>query len=137
VYWFARANGLVSTVPDYLRFAQMLLNGGQLDGHRVLKRSSVERLMTSHSPAGRFGPEGWLDDKYAWGYGGVVRVDSSPDPSSIGTYRWAGGVWTFFWIDPKADLIGMIWAQVASVSPEMGPFEKRFEGLVYDAITRR
>ena len=68
---------------------------------------------------------------------GFVAFLDPPDPSSIGTYRWAGGVWTFFWVDPKADLIGMIWAQVAPVSPEMGPFEKRFEGLVYDAITGR
>lgn len=135
--WFSGTSGLMSTVPDYLRFAQMLLNGGELDGQRVLQRSSVEQIMMSHGPAGTFGPEGWLDDKYAWGYGGVVRVDATADPSSIGTYRWAGGAWTFFWIDRKADLIGMIWAQVAPPGPEMGPFEKRFERLVYDAITRR
>jgi CubicO group peptidase (beta-lactamase class C family) len=142
--WYSGATGLLSTITDYLRFAQMLLNGGELEGRRILQRSSVDRMMTrqvrrdpSGGPAGEFGPRGWIDDTYAWGYGGVVRVDSSSRvAASAGTYRWLGGHWTFFWVDRKAELIGMIWAQM-SFEPEMGALDRRFEEMVYRAITGR
>jgi CubicO group peptidase (beta-lactamase class C family) len=66
----------------------------------------------------------------------LVRVDStSPVASAVGTYRWAGAYGTYFWIDRKTDLIRLMWSQ-ASFGPESVALERRFERLVYDAITR-
>src|SRR6266699_1792307 len=71
--------GLLSTVGDYLRFAQMLLNGGELDGHRVLKRETVALMMRDHLPRGltpiTVAPD-WPPGRNGFGYGGAVRVDS-------------------------------------------------------------
>src|SRR5216110_1809735 len=72
--------GLLSTVGDYLRFAQMLLNGGELEGHRVLKRETVALMMQNHLPAGltpiTIAPD-WPPGRSGFGYGGAVRVDSN------------------------------------------------------------
>jgi len=130
--------GLLSTPADYLRFAQMLLNGGELDGRRVVRRESVADIMRNHlSPAltpivsPMVGHAG-----YGQGFGGVVLVDSARAGSaaSPGTYRWWGINGTFFWIDPQADLIGMVWTQF---NPgRTYPLEQDFQRLVYAAITR-
>jgi len=128
--------GLLSTAGDYLRFAQMLLNGGELDGRRVLARESVANMMRNHlSPAltpivsplvGHAG--------YGFGLGGAVLVDSvrSGLPGSAGIYRWWGIAGTFFWIDPKADLIGMVWTQLTP--GRTYPLEQDFQRLVYSAL---
>src|SRR5438552_3744266 len=87
--------GLLSTVSDYLRFAQMLLNGGQLDGRRVLKRETVALMMKDQLPHGLTpipGPAAdWPPGKNGFEYGGAVRVDSDKTvPGSPGTFRWPG-----------------------------------------------
>jgi CubicO group peptidase (beta-lactamase class C family) len=132
--------GLLSTVGDYLRFAQMLLNGGELDGHRVLKRETVELMLQNHLPTGlipiNIAPD-WPPGKSGFGYGGAVRVDSGTAiPGSPGTFRWAGYATTFFWIDPKADLIAMLWTQYLPVM-EMWSLDAHFQRLVYAAVTGR
>lgn len=129
--------GLLSTPADYLRFAQMLLNRGELDGHRILKRETVDLMMRNHLPpavaAIAISPA-WTTGKYGFGYGGAVRIDSgAADPASIGTFRWAGAVTTFFTIDPKADLIAMVWTQYAPIDWSL---DARFQPLVYDAIVK-
>jgi CubicO group peptidase (beta-lactamase class C family) len=130
--------GLLSTPADYLRFAQMLLNGGELNGHRVLTRESVALMMRNHlSPAltpivspivGQAG--------YGYGFAGAVLVDSALAgiPGSPGIYRWWGYAGTFFWIDPKADLIGMVWTQFTP--GRTYPLEQDFQRLVYAALKR-
>jgi CubicO group peptidase (beta-lactamase class C family) len=123
--------GLLSTIPDYLRFAQMLLNGGELDGKRVLKRETVALMMKNELPPELTPLPGQRD--YGFGYGGAVRVDSTrPTPEAVGTFRWSGFASTYFWIDPKNDLIGMVWAQLL---PSNGAMEGPFVRLVYDAIS--
>ena len=128
--------GLLSTPADYLRFAQMLLNGRELDGHRVLSRESVANMMRNHlapsltpivSPL--VGHSG-----YGQGLGGVVLVDSTLAglPASLGIYRWWGIMGTFFWIDPKADMIGMVWTQFST--GRIYPLEQDFQALVYAAV---
>src|SRR2546428_8664200 len=70
--------GLLSTAGDYLRFAQMLLNGGELDGHRVLKRETVALMMQNHLPPGLTPitiTRDWPPGRSGFGYGGAVRVD--------------------------------------------------------------
>jgi CubicO group peptidase (beta-lactamase class C family) len=129
--------GLLSTIPDYFRFAQMLLNGGELDGHRVLKRETVALMMQNHIPqsaipifAGSPEPPG----KNGFGYGGAVRVDSDPAmPGSVGTFRWSGYATTFFWIDRKADLIAMLWTQYIP-EPDVWAVDGQFQKLVYAAL---
>ena len=130
--------GLLSTAGDYLRFAQMLLNGGELEGHRVLKRETVELMMQNHLPPGltpiTISPD-WPPGLSGFGYGGAVRVDSGTAiPGSPGTFRWAGYATTFFWIDPKADLIAMVWSQYMPVT-ELWSLDAQFQRLVYAAVS--
>ena len=130
--------GLLSTPADYLRFAQMLLNGGTLSGHRVLTRESVATIMRNHLPPSLtpiaspiVGHAG-----YGYGLGGAVLVDSTIAglPGSPGIYRWWGIMGTFFWVDPKADLIGMVWTQFST--GRVYPLEVDFRRLVYAAVER-
>jgi CubicO group peptidase (beta-lactamase class C family) len=130
---FLGGQGLLSTIPDYLRFAQMLLNGGEIDGKRLLKRETVALMMKNELPADLTPIPGQRD--YGFGYGGAVRVDSSTSsPEGIGTFQWAGYASTYFWIDPKNDVIGVVWAQLIPSSAAMlAPFQR----IVYSAITHR
>ncbi len=131
--------GLLSTPGDYIRFAQMLLNGGELDGHRVLKRETVALMMENHVPAALVPitiAEGWPPGRSGFGYGGAVRVDSDTTVAgSPGTFRWAGYATTFFWVDPKADLIAMLWTQYMPVM-EYWSIDGEFQRLVYAALPR-
>ena len=128
--------GLLSTANDYLRFAQMLLNGGELEGHRVLKRETVALMMRNHlppelTPIPPVTPD-WPPGKNGFGYGGAVRVDSdTTPPGSPGTFRWAGAASTFFWVDPRADLVAMVWTQHL---PPAWPLDARFQRLVYASM---
>jgi len=128
--------GLLSTISDYLRFAQMLLNGGQLDGRRVLKRETVALMMKDQLPHGLTpipGPAAdWPPGKNGFGYGGAVRVDSDKTvPGSAGTFRWAGAASTFFWVDPQADLTAMVWTQYL---PPSWSLDAQFQPLVYASV---
>ncbi len=129
--------GLLSTVTDYLRFAQMLLNGGELDGHRLLTRESVTLMMQNHLPTSltpiALAPD-WPPGKNGFGYGGAIRMDSAGSmPGSAGTFRWSGLGTTFFWIDPKADLIAMVWSQYIPVT-DLWSLDNQFQRLVYEAL---
>lgn len=105
----------VSTAADYLRFAQMLLNGGELDGVRVLSRKTVEYMTSDH-----LGPEvdlSRLNDYpnirgYGFGLGVAVRrsVGRGGMPSSAGEFHWAGSTGTYFWVDPTEELVTVFMA---------------------------
>lgn len=105
----------VSTAADYLRFAQMLLNGGELDGVRVLSRKMVEYMTTDH-----LGPEVDLSklNDYpnirGYGFGLGVAVRRSPGrggmPGSAGDFHWAGSTGTYFWVDPAEQLVTVFMA---------------------------
>ena len=76
----------------------------------------------------------WTTGTYGFGYGGAVRIDSSAaSPGSTGTFRWAGASSTFFTIDPKADLITMVWTQYAPIDWSL---DAQFQQLVYGAIAK-
>jgi len=130
--------GLLSTPADYLRFAQMLLNGGELDGRRVLRRESVALMTRNHLAPALTPIDGAIigHSGYGHGLGGVVLVDSARSglPGSPGIYRWWGYAGTFFWVDPKSDLVGMVWTQL--VPGRAYPLEQEFQRLVYSAIVR-
>jgi CubicO group peptidase (beta-lactamase class C family) len=107
--------GLVSTMADYLRFCQMLLNGGALDGVRLLGRKTVELMTANHLPPALvpIGLKPNLDYGYGFGLGVRVLVDLSATAmtGSVGNYGWGGAAGTHFWIDPKEELIGIYMMQ--------------------------
>lgn len=109
--------GLVSTAPDYARFGQMLLDGGTLDGARVLSPAAAKAIMTDHLPpalvrAGYGIGFQQLRPGYQFGYNGVVVTDPASAGVALGTgsYLWDGAAGTWFWIDPENRLVfvGMI-----------------------------
>ncbi|MCK4515993.1 MAG: beta-lactamase family protein [Spirochaetaceae bacterium] len=108
-------HGLVSTAPDYLRFCRMMQGGGELDGNRILGKKAVE-LMTrntlpSHLPPIELG--GMPQHGLGWGLGFCVLMDAGLGGilGSDGTYSWGGAASTYFWIDPREQLIGIQMAQ--------------------------
>ncbi len=133
---FARGgHGLFSTAGDYLRFAQMLLNGGSLDSARVLGRKTVEYMHINHLPVALlpFGIGGETTPGYGFGLGSRVCMDVglTPVPGSNGEYGWGGAATTYYWVDPEEDLIGVMMAQYMS-SPHMP--DRTFQTAVYQAL---
>jgi CubicO group peptidase (beta-lactamase class C family) len=125
--------GLLSTTPDYLRFAQMLLNGGVLDGARLLGRKTVELMTTNHLPDGIFVDN---DPKRGLGFGLGVRVlldlGKSQMLGSLGNYGWSGAANTNFWIDPKENLLGI--SMVQFMPSGTYPVTADFCTLAYQAL---
>ena len=132
--YFSGGGGLSGSAADYLRFSQMLLNGGQLDGVRLLGRKTVE-LMTTDAVApldlGNYAGDQVLK---GYGFGLGVRVRRSTGENgwmgSIGDYGWAGALGTYFWIDPKEQLIGIVMIQTRNTRLRM-----EYPNLVYQAMT--
>jgi CubicO group peptidase (beta-lactamase class C family) len=140
--------GLVSTAADYLRFAQMLINNGELDGQRLLSRKSVDLMMMNHLDgdlASRHFMDDWLsqtenrtgdmDLGIGYGLGGYVITDIAANgvPGSPGTYGWGGSGSTYFFIDREEQLIGLFLTQLKPSTSY--PLRSQFRGLVYQAIT--
>jgi CubicO group peptidase (beta-lactamase class C family) len=122
--------GLVSTATDYLRFSQMLLNGGELDGVRLLSPKTVELMTTNHLgevPMG-FGGRG-----VGFGLGFAVALDQGEigELGSPGEYNWGGAAGTRFWIDPEEQLIGVFMVQSIPHRTRLG---NEFKNLTYQAI---
>ena len=109
-------HGLFSTAGDYMRFAQMLLNGGELDGVRILGRKTVELMHSNHVPMKllpyQIGPAG-PSLGYGFGLGSRVLLDpaASAVTGSVGEFGWAGAAATYYWVDPKEELIGIFMSQ--------------------------
>ena len=132
--YFSGAGGLTGSAADYLLFGQMLLNGGQLNGARLLSRKTVE-LMTSVA-TGDLDLRNYAGDQVLKGYGfGLgVRVRRSTGENgwmgSVGDYGWAGALGTYFWIDPKEQLIGIVMIQTRNTRLRM-----EYPNLVYQAVS--
>ena len=127
--------GLLSTVMDYLRFSQMFLNGGTLDGVRVLEPETVALMTRNHVPDAvmPLSRSGYMAGS-GWGLGFNVVLDASrySFPVGVGEYWWDGSSGTRFSIDPEHGLITVI---MAAVSPSRGGgFREEFKDLVYRAI---
>jgi CubicO group peptidase (beta-lactamase class C family) len=108
-------HGLVSTAMDYYRFSQMLLNGGELDGARILGRKTVELMAANHlhSDLMPFEIGGVYNPGYGYGLGLRVLLDvgQAQIPGSVGEVGWGGAASTYFWIDPREGFIGVQMAQ--------------------------
>lgn len=131
--------GLVSTAPDYLRFCQMLLNGGELEGVRLLGRKTVQAMTANHLD-GDIATVGtpFQGDAFAgFGFGLGVSVMTDPTRAQIlgspGEYGWIGSASTAFWIDPSEDLAVVFLAQL---TPDwLHPLRRELRVLVYQALT--
>lgn len=109
--YFSGAGGLVSTAADYVRFHQMMLNGGELDGVRILGRKTVELMTTNHIgdlPIWLTGP----GFGFGLGYSIVKDIGVTGQAGSAGNYGWGGAFCTYFQVDPKEEMIGIIMTQV-------------------------
>ncbi|BAC50973.1 bll5708 [Bradyrhizobium diazoefficiens USDA 110] len=135
--WESGGGGMVGTVGDYARFAQMLLNGGTYDGRRYLKPETIALMASDH-----IGPETRIarDQNYypgassGYGLGFAVRT-SVPAGTSwpLGEYRWDGVGGTFFFIDPEDDLFGIFMVQTPS---QRGRIQLALKTLIYQAMGR-
>ena len=133
--------GLQSTAADYLRFCQMLLNDGELDGVRLLGRKTVECIKTDHL-SDDCKIHSFLNPGCGFGLGFQVVTDVADTPTlgSLGTYEWGGAACTWFWIDLVEDLIGILMTQlwVLGLDPSVFSFREflnQFKVLTYQAIT--
>jgi CubicO group peptidase (beta-lactamase class C family) len=131
--------GLATTADDYVRFCQMLLNGGTLDGKRYLSRTTVALMTSDHlgpKVATPLQPGELLMgvQGYTFGLGFMVRQSQgmASVPGSEGDYAWAGAGGTFFWIDPKEQLIGLLMAQTPG--PQRQYYRRMVKQLVYQAL---
>ena len=127
--------GLVSTVRDYLRFAQMFLNGGELDGVRVIEPETVATMTVNRVPDALL-PIGFGNPQpgrgWTLGFCVVMDADASPLPVSAGTFWWDGSSGTRFFIDPVRDMVTVI---MGAASPAYGNgFREGFTEAVYSAI---
>ncbi len=129
--YFSGGAGLVSTAHDYARFLQMLLNGGELDGVRLLRADTVKR-MTSNQIGGIKTYLSEYGDRFGYGFGVLTEAGQRGDAASAGSYSWSGIFHTYFWVDPKKELIGVLMTQVFAVGelPIQGDFKKR----VYECL---
>ena len=126
--------GIVTTVGDYARFGQMLLNGGELDGVRILGRKTVEVMVGNHTgdmviPITRPGVH--------WGLGVATYGRDRPAPliRSVDSYGWDGAAGTTYWADPSEDLLGVCLTQVmmAGMMPN-NDYQETFQRLAYQAL---
>jgi CubicO group peptidase (beta-lactamase class C family) len=136
--------GMLSDAGDYARFCQMLLNRGELDGAKILSRKTIE-LMTSdqlppsterHTPVAfaldAFGPTPEMGTSFGLGFG--VRTDPgrNPVPGSVGDFSWAGITGTYFWVDPKENLVAVLMIQAS----RSVPIWRQTRTLVYQTLAR-
>jgi CubicO group peptidase (beta-lactamase class C family) len=131
--------GAVSTAADYLRFCQMMLNGGVLDGQRLLSRTTVRLMTSDHLGSFISQPtqpgELLLGTKgYTFGLGFTVRQGDGVGgvPGSAGEFMWAGYSGTYFWVDPKEQVVAVMMTQAPS--PQRAYFRKLVKQLVYQSI---
>ena len=112
---FRGGHGLVSTAPDYLRFCQMLLNKGEIDGKRYLGRKTIELMTTNQLPPElmpiELGGEDWLGYGFGLGFRVLTDLGQYGNLGSVGEYGWFGAASTYFWIDPEEEFIGINMAQ--------------------------
>jgi CubicO group peptidase (beta-lactamase class C family) len=142
---FSGGGGMLSTASDYARFCQMLLNGGELEGVRILSPKTIA-LMTSdqlpanterHTPVamalGPFGPVPEMGTSFGLGF--AIRVDAgrNPLPGSVGDFSWGGITGTLFWVDPQTKLVAVLMDQAPQAM--LNVVWRQARVMVYQAMT--
>jgi CubicO group peptidase (beta-lactamase class C family) len=129
------SGGLVSTMADYLRFANMLINQGELDGTRIVSPIAIRRMTTNAVPRSCLPLKAGIE-RYGYGFGLGFRVMIDPGSangySSLGEYGWSGAANTHFVIDPRQELITLMMTQ--HWSAQFHPPRSIFPNLIYQAI---
>ena len=130
----AGGSGLISTAEDYFRFAQMLVNGGEYNGVRLLSPKTVSLMASAHVPMGFPGIPDLLLKGSGYGLGVSVMVDTTAQGNlgSNGQFGWSGAASTHVIMDPKEHMVSILLAQYR---PALLPLQKRFQTLVYQALT--
>ena len=127
--------GLFSTIGDYFRFAQMLANGGEFDGARIIGRKTLELMHSNFVPSALLPLEigGLPLPGYGFGLGSRVLLDvaQSGAPGSVGEFGWSGAAKTTYWVDPKEQLVGLFFTQ-SMMSFDLPEMDLR--ALAYQAI---
>jgi CubicO group peptidase (beta-lactamase class C family) len=135
------AGGLVSTTDDYLRFCQMLLNRGELDGRRIIGRKTLELMTCNHLPndgdivdlaTGGFGEAEFGGVGFGLGFAVGKGPAATASAGSAGEYYWGGAASTAFWIDPAEDLAVVFMTQILPSTAY--PFRSQLRALVYQAL---
>jgi CubicO group peptidase (beta-lactamase class C family) len=145
VKWFSGGGGLNSTAADYSRFSQMLVNGGELDGVRLLSPKTLAVMTSDQVPfhAARVGQVDVTQDLtpfpeigQSFGLGFAVRTDlgHSPVSGSVGDYFWAGAAGTYFWIDPQEKLYAVMMLQMPFIPA--GYLRRAMREIVYGALVK-
>lgn len=140
VKWFSGGGGMLSTTGDYARFCQMLLNGGDLDGARLLSPKTVAIMSSDQLPSGlpRVGgaedlsPVPELGQSFGLGFAVRTRLGPNPVSGSVGDYFWAGAYGTYFWVDPQEKLYAIVMLQMPFQLS--GPHRRAMRELVYAAL---
>jgi CubicO group peptidase (beta-lactamase class C family) len=139
--YLSGAGGLVSTTRDYVAFCQMLCNGGQLDGRRVLGRKTLELMTVNHLPGGAtladlavggFGEAGFDGVGFGLGFAVGQGPAATGMAGSAGDFYWGGLASTAFWVDPAEDLFAVFMTQLMPSAAY--PFRAQLRALVYQAI---
>ena len=142
--WHSGGAGLLLTAADYARFSQMLLNGGELGGTRLLARKTVQLMVQNHLPPllaygphtgdlGVAAPLPQLGQGYGLGLGVRNEAGLSPTPGSVGDYYWGGAVGPYFWVDPAERLIVVFMLQELNVQIRTR-YRPLLRALVYQAL---
>lgn len=136
--WESGSGGMVSTLADYTKFAQMLLNGGEYDGKRLMSAATFKDMTTDHIGKGSGVGRDYLyfpGDGFGFGYGFAVRTDAGntkpPPPGSLGELKWDGASGCYFIIDPKQDFFFILLEQTPS---ERQRIQRSLKLLVYEAL---
>jgi CubicO group peptidase (beta-lactamase class C family) len=128
-------HGLFGTIGDYFRFAQMLANGGELDGARIIGRKTLELMHSNHVPAALLPLDigGLPLPGYGFGLGSRVLLDAAQSgaPGSAGEFGWSGAAKTHYWVDPKEQLVGLFMTQ-SMMSFDLPELDLR--ALAYQAL---
>lgn len=131
VDFYSGGGGLRSTVRDYYRFAQFLLNEGELDGVRLLSRRTLHLMITNHVGS-KYPGEG-----YGWGFGVRVRTSLAGNGfGAIGSFGWEGGTGMLFLVDPHERLIIILFAPTAPGTPGMNELRREFVTAAYRSIVK-
>ena len=125
--YFSGGAGLSGTIEDYARFLQLFLNGGELDGVRLLSPRTVAMMLTEQLPT--------LTTEFGLGFGLETAANDYQSPRGIGSFTWGGAFSTSYWADPKEQLVALLYTNTFSV-PAAGVLGSRFPTLVYSALVR-
>jgi CubicO group peptidase (beta-lactamase class C family) len=134
--------GLVGTAADYLRFSRMLLNGGELDGARIISPKTLQLMTMNHLPGGKelvevsrslFSEAVFEGLGFGLGFAMTVNQARTKTPGSLGEYFWGGMASTAFWVDPVEDLTCVFMTQL--MPSNSYPIRRELRTLVYSAVT--